>query len=423
MKPLKTLASQTPSMTKNSAVAKVPPKSVFPVDPLGATSLDFDDSIRRRHIQGILESYNGNYDALAEMVQNSVDALEDASLAGLPGPFLLAVDVNLKQNWISVLDTGTGMSAAEIVKVCAPHASLKPNPDIAGKRDKRTAYRGYKGVGLTFLAYGTDDITIHSKNSSGVTKARMKLGRAWVDGRRNDAALLVEDSEASPLDGYQRGTFVKFQCSSHTRPKSLSHQANSKETWDAILRTKTAIGQVLLKRTPVVKIDVTLNLSDESGLKKGVVSPEYLYPHKIKRPHAFRFLDIPKYYKTHSENSEPPDDKRRQDGLYLVWDTEKITDELTADQRKQYLEELTAFTPAVYAFMPYQGAVWTELNNLSSGKRLFLKPGLTIAVNRQRLMEQDEIAATRYEVFSRNIFVLVHFDNARPDLGRKNASI
>lgn len=63
--------------------------------------------------------------------------------------------------------------------------------------------------------------------------------------------------------------------------------------------------------------------------------------------------------------------------------------------------------------------MWTELTQLSAGKKGFLKAGLMIAVNRQRLTEQDEIEATRFEVFSRNVFVLVHFDNARPDLGRK----
>jgi hypothetical protein len=41
-------------------------------------------------------------------------------------------------------------------------------------------YRGYKGVGLTFLAYGTDDIVIHSKQDGVLTKARMKYGRVWA---------------------------------------------------------------------------------------------------------------------------------------------------------------------------------------------------------------------------------------------------
>jgi len=110
----------TPTRSGNAA---------FPVNPLDTSALYSDDALRRRHIEGILESYNGSYDALAELIQNSVDALEDAALLGLAGPFLIEVTVNLKQNWISVLDTGIGMSLDDVVKVCAPHASLKPHPD------------------------------------------------------------------------------------------------------------------------------------------------------------------------------------------------------------------------------------------------------------------------------------------------------
>ena len=396
-----------------------PNQPTFPIDPLETASAGLDDDLRRRHIQGILESYNGNYDTLTEIIQNSVDALEDASLSGLPGPFRIEVTINLKENWIGVLDTGIGMSTAELVKVCAPHASLKPNPALASKRDKRSAYRGYKGVGLTFLAYGTDDFVMHSKNATEFTKARMQYGRAWVDGRRSDAAMLTEDTSASPLDTLQRGTYIRIQLSQFTRPKSLVHLASTIAAWDAILRTKTAVGQVLLERQPVVSLDVELKLIADTGTETRKVEPEFLYPHTIKRPHPFRFLNVPKYYESHSENSEPPDDKKRQDGIFLVWDSQKINAELTGEQKATYSDEMKDYTPTVYAFLPYQGAVWGELNNLTSGKRLFLKPGLTIAVNRQRLLEQDEINATRFETFSRNVFVLVHFDNAKPDFGRK----
>ena len=48
--------------------------------------------------------------------------------------------------------------------------------------------------------------------------------------------------------------------------------------------------------------------------------------------------------------------------------------------------------------------------------RSFLYPGLMIAVNRQRLADIFELAATRYETLSRNVFVAVHFANASPDL-------
>ncbi len=83
------------------------------------------------------------------------------------------------------------------------------------------------------------------------------------------------------------------------------------------------------------------------------------------------------------------------------------------------------YSPFVYAFVPYQGSVWSELNRIEAGvaNRNNLYPGLMIAVNRQRLADIFEIDATRYETFSRNVFVIVHFDDAKPDQGRKTIEV
>ena len=54
-----------------------------------------------------------------------------------------------------------------------------------------------------------------------------------------------------------------------------------------------------------------------------------------------------------------------------------------------------------------------------SNARTYLAPGLILAINRQRLADLFPIDATRYEAFSRNVLVVVHFDNAQPDQGRK----
>jgi len=125
----------------------------FPVNPL--ERVFSRQEIQRRTVAGILESYNGNYDVLTELIQNAVDAIEDAFLSELPEPFVVKVHINLQDNWLSVLDTGTGMNQVQAVEAFAPNASFKNNSLIIQKRGKNS-YRGYKGVGLTFLAYGTD---------------------------------------------------------------------------------------------------------------------------------------------------------------------------------------------------------------------------------------------------------------------------
>ena len=98
----------------------------LPYDPIESAMKSPEHA--RRAIQGILESYSSNYDALAEAVQNSMDALEDACLCGLPGPYLLEITIDLKDNAISILDTGTGMSQEQVCEAFAPTATFKDIP-------------------------------------------------------------------------------------------------------------------------------------------------------------------------------------------------------------------------------------------------------------------------------------------------------
>ena len=397
----------------------------FPVDPLQLVGGGADAEYRRRTVEGILESYHSNYDVLGEAIQNAVDAVEDAKLGDLKAPYLMEVTVNLDDNWIGILDTGIGMSPAEVTSAFAPHVSFKQGSAAKSKRDKKNMYRGYKGVGLTFLAYGTDDIVIHSKQNGILTKARMKYGRAWATGERADPALMVEETGPSPLDSHPRGTYIQVQFSQTTRPRSLTKLASSISLWRTILRTKTAIGQVLMGRKSMVPLKVKLTLVDTQHSKSAEVEPEFLYPHQIKRTPSFRFLDLVEYHKTYPEQANPPAEKLRQDGLYLEWDADRIQKELTDKQQVAHLEQIKKYSPFAYAFVPYQGSVWSDLNAIVTGvsHRTYLDSGLMLAVNRQRLAETVDIDATRYETFSRNVFVLVHFDDAKPDQGRKTIEV
>lgn len=399
-------------------------KCRFPVDPLDGVEVANRQDYRRRMIAGILESYNSNYDFLAEAIQNGVDALEDAFFAGLDGPFRLLVTINLSENWASILDTGIGMHPEQALQAFAPMVSFKAEEEVRKKRGAKHAYRGYKGVGLTFLAYGTDDIRLHSRQQGGeLVKGRMKYGRAWTEGSSNDPAMVVEDTDPSPLDNLLRGTYVKLNFSSLTRPRSLGHLSATPEVWRVILRTRTAAGQILLGRQSVAPIQLGLHVVDGAGQRHEFedLQADFLFPHVIRRTPPYRFLDLVEYWRTHKEEPQIPRSMQRQDGLHLMWDSQKIGEALTREQGQRYETELSAHSPYLYAFVPYQGSVWSEMNRSLTGQanRTHVAPGLVIAVNRQRLADVFDIEATRYVTFSRNVLVVVHFDEARPDQGRK----
>ena len=396
-----------------------PNELLYPLDPL-AEVVETDD-YRRSLVSGVLESYNGNYDFLAEAVQNAVDALEDAKLCGLNGPFRLVVTINLIDNSVCILDTGVGMTETDLTRALAPHVSLKADGDIVERRGSKHSYRGYKGVGLTLLAYGTDDLRLHSKREGENPAAlRMRYANAWARGERQDSAKVDRDTEDSPLKKLNRGTFVRLQFSSSTRPRSLKSLTPHTNAWMAILQTRTAIGQVLMGRQPLTDIEVSLTVID-SGEETITVDPRFLFPSEVDRSPEFRFLDVGEYYQKHPEQADIPDGFKRQDGVYFFWDTERIRSEYTETEQQDFSTQLKEYSPHLYAFVPYQGSVWGEVNEILSESRArnYLAPGLILAINRQRLAEPFPIGATRYETFSRNVLIVVHFDNARPDQGRK----
>jgi hypothetical protein len=175
----------------------------------------------------------------------------------------------------------------------------------------------------------------------------------------------------------------------------------------------------LLDSDPVVSLKVKLRVIEGDKTTEEDVEATFLYPHTVKRNPPFRFLDLVQYYKTHAEKSKPPREKVRQDGVFLIWDTERLKKEFRGGG--QYTEQLEAHSPVVYAFVPYNYKIWNDLNEIEADttKRHYLSPGQMLAVNHQRLADITEIKATRYEIFGRNVFVIVHFSNVRPDQGRK----
>ncbi|HXB73661.1 MAG TPA: ATP-binding protein [Candidatus Acidoferrales bacterium] len=394
---------------------------VLPYDPIEAAMRSPEHA--RRAIQGILESYNSNHDALAEAVQNSMDALEDACIEKLPGPYLLEITIDLKANAISVFDTGIGMSQAQVCEAFAPTATFKDIPAKIKKRGNKYPYRGYKGVGLTFLAYGTNDVQIQSRQNGSAVKGRMRFGRDWVQGKRPDPPMLDVDNSPTPLDRRKRGTYPRLLFSPETRPASLVNLGSSLDIWEAIIRTRTAVGQIIIGQEPAGQFKVQLNLVNKDGsVSKKQISPQFYYPHLTEKNPPFRFLDVGKYHNDHPGIADIPRDYQRQDAVYIEWTTTDITEQLDQDEKQEFEAELAEFSPRLYAFRPYDEPTWTAITESATGQKRthFVGPGLVIGVNHQRIASESiRIQPSRSEYLASNVFVLVHFDKAALDQGRK----
>ena len=376
----------------------------------------------RRTVQGILDSYNSPYDALAEAVQNSMDALEDAFFHDLPGPYSLEITIDLKANTMSILDTGVGMSQSQICEAFAPSATFKELPVVLAKRGDKYPYRGYKGVGLTFLAYGTDDIQIQSRQNGTVVRGRMLFGRKWVYGKPGEKPPLLEvDTESTPLSG--RGTQLTVHFSSDTKPTSLSQLGSGLDIWEVIVRTRTAAGQILIGQEPLMPVKVRLVLIDKDGVREHrAIDPIFYYPDLVKRtPAPYRFLDVGEYHKDHPDTVDVKPEFKGQDAIFVKWGTDEIRRHMEKAEIADFESELAQFAPRLYAFRPFDAPMWSLLNESATGQHRthYFEPGLFIGVNHQRMAEKTQIRASRWELRATNIFVLVHFTGAKPDQGRK----
>jgi len=377
----------------------------------------------RRAILGILESYNSDYDALAESIQNSMDALEDACIHGLPGPYLLEITVDLQANSISVFDTGNGMNQDQVCEAFAPTSTFKDIPDKIRKRGDKYPYRGYKGVGLTFLAYGTNDVRIQSRQNGSIVKGRMRFGSDWVHGKRQDPPMLDVDKSVTPLDKRTRGTYLQLLFSKETRPASLVNLGSSLDIWETIIRTRTAVGQILIGQEPAGQFKINLKLVKQDGATlHREITPQFYYPHMVEKEPKFRFLDVGKYFSGHSGIADVPRDQQRQDAVWVEWSTSDLIDHLDDEEKNEFASELKDFSPSLYAFRPYDEPTWTAITEAATGqkKRHLLGPGLVVGVNHQRMASESiSVKTSRSEYLASNVFVLVHFDKASLDQGRK----
>src|SRR5437868_4724862 len=131
-----------------------PPDSIDPLEAKAANATAAAQAALKRDIENILSSYVGWFDPFAELIQNSLDSLEERAATDLEGyQPILRIIIDIAKNTLTVSDNGTGLSEEKYRQFLAPSFSFK-----SGKT------RGHKGVGATFLAYGYNFTQIATKS-------------------------------------------------------------------------------------------------------------------------------------------------------------------------------------------------------------------------------------------------------------------
>lgn len=394
-----------------------PLKHALPEEIIGA--------VTKRQIKNILKSYTGWFDPLSELLQNALDATEIRKKGAMNKAYTpqIWVEINLKENQICVTDNGNGFNEHEFKSFLAPNVSFKE-----GKT------RGNKGVGATYLAYGFNFLQVGTRTGSFKFVGNIEKGREWVEDE-SGTKTRPEIHESEPIhkifDSIDQGsTFALRLVGDFIRPKNLKWvRATTVEQWEAVLRIKTPLGGIYMPpSTPDIKCTLTLVDETDKPSEKVINDCSYIYPHTCIST-CKELTEILDYQKKlidkGKDASKFPSPFYRLNGIYNYWDTAEIINKRTGlrvpleEHEKQLVSKHRV---SAYGFLCYSTDIWDEYNDnilkLRGGSRI-LKGGIQLATNSMPQGELISIYLTRNLWFQNVTHVVVHFDSADPDLGRK----
>lgn len=392
-----------------------------PLDAADSSDQEIISAAKKREIKNILKSYVGAYDSFSELLQNAMDAIEKRAAVEKENfePKII-VSINIKDNSVEIVDNGCGFEADQFRSFLAPSISFKSGGGT----------RGNKGVGVTYIAYGFNDLTIRTKNKDFRDTRRIRRGRDWVDDAsgtvaRPRAELAKENSEY--FESIDQGTSFKIKFGgNNTRPKNLNwYQASTPAQWLYLLLLKTPLGYISIEDGSASPISFDLHVIDADGNQHSLVGidAKYKYPHE-EISASQRLGNVLAAQELAIKNGKDPSQAiqkfKNSNGIYERYASNDLIPLLRiSDEEKQLIMD---YKISAYGYFAYSTEVWDQLNDKKAGLRKnyrVLRGGLQLANNRMAQGDLITIPLTKSIGHQNQTHVIVHFHDAEPDLGRK----
>jgi len=375
---------------------------------------------RKREIHNILKSYVGFFDPFCELIQNALDAVDmrERRLKEQGYCKHLWITIDLKENRLSVTDNGIGFSQDQFRMFLTPSISFKNTGDT----------RGNKGVGATYLAYGFNYLQMGTKCGSYNTLAEIQNGREWVDDDKASVARPVVKESAllhKAFSHVDRGSTFTLGFFGNVRPKTLGWiGATTADQWKTLLLVKTPLGQVLPDgHTAETAFDLEVIAS--TGETTTILGQpcSYVYPHSVVTGNVRiatvlseqqRLLDADK------DPSKLPAKFKRLNAVYDFWNSTQLKALNITEEEKVIIDRYRVWA---YGFFCYSAPkvfdrYSDERVRLRKGLRV-IRGGLQLATNAMPQGELITIPLTSNIGYQNQSHIVVHLDNADPDLGRK----
>lgn len=386
-------------------------------------------SAQKREIANILRSYTGFYDVFSELLQNALDAVEkraSESEAAYKGKIWVTID--LETNTIEVTDNGCGMDLQQLRQFLRPNFSFKSG----------AISRGSKGVGATYLGYGFNSLQMSSAQNGKTYSGNIEDGRRWIDDNTGTVArpkIVPSTSSSKVFQTLDRGTSITIRLKGeNVRPRNLAwYQATTAQQWLALLRIMTPIGGIYTNGGKPPNIEIEVKVKDQSGneTEAKINQPTYLYPHEIaaRSGSMIEFLKHQeKQIATGADPAKIPSKFQKLNGLWGQWSTDELLEEvkgycpiqLRLDAAERELAKNSRIS--IYVYLAFSTDLWDAINDSILGLRKGLRVlhgGLQLATRHMPQGITLTIPMTNNIGFQNLAHIIVHFDHAEPDLGRK----
>lgn len=358
------------------------------------------DSLRQS-IKGIDDSYNNFWDILAELAQNSVDAINET---GTPGTINLEIDCQ-KRN-ITIEDSGCGISTDRLPKLLNLFSSGKAgDPSSIGE----------KGVGLKYVLFQTSRFVIESSDGITAAKATVVDANTWKK-QSGDTKLPLELEKLEPRgNSYTR--IQAFGIEERTDEEDIFSLTFPQMMF--VLRTKTAFGNTKTLWGDVLDISIHLKMIDING---GVFSEAvpYKYWTPIEQLPSSDFITTEEFNAWNSSDRDDTQKRKKLQDKVIVSSSSRLM------HNNRELKYWACFVPSRKA--------WEQIN---------ITNGLA---SKENLDDSEWMHAWNYLLFSGNItaatkgmptaisvappsvgnagylpnfFIIFEDDNLKFDIGRK----
>jgi len=391
-----------------------------PLDAVKGQDANILTAATKREMQNILRSYVGFYDPFSELIQNAMDAVDTREREEGSFNKRISIRIDLKNNSFSVSDNGIGFREEQFKTFLCPNISFKDGQ----------LGRGKKGVGSTYLGYGFNFLQLATTTPGFSAVAELTEGHKWLD----DAKSIVQRPKVHPskllheaFDSFDRGSSFTLKFGgANTRPKDLKWVgANTAEQWKTLLMIKTPLGHLSFPGDHAYQpVKYDLEVIDEAGASTKLLDQEagYIFPHTVIAGSMDIGVIIAEQQKLLEKQQDPsklPDKFKKLNAVYGFWDTKALAD---MEDSKEVKSLISDFNVRAYGFFGYSVKLWDQFNDnvakLRKGMRI-LRGGLQLATDHMPQGDLLVIPLTSNIGYQNQAHVVVHFEKADPDLGRK----